>query len=131
MGKITITCPIEGKVVVDMANVKTFSTDGPIKIVLSDGSVIDLGGERGSLDGHRFRRTANGTLAVQAVPLREGVQDQSGGDCVDGVDRGERLLYAGRTRPNNESLGQRWTQPAGREGSNSSGRCNICSASRR
>src|SRR5271169_1660431 len=40
-GKMIIVSPIAGTITVDMVNVKTFSTDGPIKIVLDDGTVIN------------------------------------------------------------------------------------------
>jgi hypothetical protein len=66
-GKITITCPVEGKVVVDLAKVKTFSTDEPIKIVLNDGTVIDQVVNEG--DAGTVKTAPNGSLAVQAIPL--------------------------------------------------------------
>jgi putative salt-induced outer membrane protein YdiY len=66
-GKITITCPIEGKVVVDLSNVKTFSTDEPIKIVLNDGTVINQAVNEG--DPGTVKTAANGAIAVQAIPL--------------------------------------------------------------
>ena len=66
-GKLTIVSPIAGKIVVDMANVKTFSTDGPIKIVLDDGTTINQRVTEGS-DGS-IETAAGGMLAVQAVPL--------------------------------------------------------------
>jgi putative salt-induced outer membrane protein YdiY len=66
-GKITITCPIEGKVVTDLSNVKTFSTDEPIKIVLNDGTVIDQVVNEG--DAGTVKTAAQGSLAVQAIPL--------------------------------------------------------------
>jgi putative salt-induced outer membrane protein YdiY len=40
-GKLIINSPIAGKVTVDLKNVKTFSTDGPIKILFDDGSQLD------------------------------------------------------------------------------------------
>jgi putative salt-induced outer membrane protein YdiY len=40
-GKLIIDSPIEGKITVDLKNVKTFSTDGPIKVVFNDGTVVD------------------------------------------------------------------------------------------
>jgi putative salt-induced outer membrane protein YdiY len=40
-GKLIITSPIAGKITVDLKNVKTFSTDGPIKIQFDDGSQLD------------------------------------------------------------------------------------------
>ena len=66
-GKLIIVSPIAGKITVDMANVKTFSTDGPIKIVLDDGTIINQRVTEGS-DGN-IETAAGGTLAVQAVPL--------------------------------------------------------------
>jgi putative salt-induced outer membrane protein YdiY len=66
-GKIIVTSPITGKLTIDMANVKTFSTDGPIKIVLSDGSVINQRVTEGSAG--TFETAAGGTFASQSVPL--------------------------------------------------------------
>ncbi len=66
-GKITIVSPIDGTLVIDVAKVKTFSTDGPIKLVLDDGTVIDqrvTEGQPGTIE-----TASGGTLAVQAVPL--------------------------------------------------------------
>jgi putative salt-induced outer membrane protein YdiY len=66
-GKLTILSPIAGSITVDMVNVKTFSTDGPIKIVLNDGTVINQRVTEGS-DG-TFETAAGGMLTVQSVPL--------------------------------------------------------------
>ena len=66
-GKLTILSPIAGPITVNMVNVKTFSTDGPIKIVLNDGTVIDQRVTEGS-DG-TFETAAGGMLSVQSVPL--------------------------------------------------------------
>lgn len=66
-GKLIIISPIAGKITVDLANVKTFSTDGPIKIVLQDGTVINQRITEGS-DGN-FETGSGGVLAAQAVPL--------------------------------------------------------------
>lgn len=63
--QITITCPIEGKVVVNISDVKTFSTTGPIKIVLNDGSIINapaMEGTEGTIE-----TVATGTLVPQTV----------------------------------------------------------------
>jgi len=66
-GKLIIVSPIAGKITVDMAKVKTFSTDGPIRIVLDDGTIIDQRVTEGS-DG-TFETAAGGMLAVQSVSL--------------------------------------------------------------
>jgi putative salt-induced outer membrane protein YdiY len=68
-GKLTIITPLEGKLTVDMDSVKTFSTDGPIKIVMQDGSIINQRITESS-DGH-FQTGPGGLLAVQALPLSE------------------------------------------------------------
>jgi hypothetical protein len=66
-GKLTILSPIAGTITVNMVNVKTFSTDGPIRIVLDDGTVINQRVTEGS-DGN-IETAAGGMLAVQSVPL--------------------------------------------------------------
>ena len=66
-GKLTILSPIAGPITVDMVKVKTFSTDGPIKIVLVDGTVINQRVTEGS-DG-TFETAAGGMLPAQPVPL--------------------------------------------------------------
>ncbi len=40
-GKLIIDSPIAGKITVDLKDVKTLSTDGPIKVLFNDGSVLD------------------------------------------------------------------------------------------
>jgi hypothetical protein len=63
--QITITCPIEGKLTVNMSDVKTFSTTEPIKIVLNDGSIIiapAMEGNEGTID-----TVATGTVTPQTV----------------------------------------------------------------
>jgi hypothetical protein len=40
-GSLIILSPIAGKITVDLKNVRTFSTDGPIKILLSDGTTLN------------------------------------------------------------------------------------------
>ncbi len=66
-GKLTILSPIAGPITVDMVKVRTFSTDGPIKIVLVDGTVINQRVTEGS-DG-TFETAAGGMLPAQPVPL--------------------------------------------------------------
>lgn len=66
-GKLTILSPIAGTVTVDLKDVKTFVTDGPIKIVLKDGTVINQPANFGA-DG-MFETAPGGALAVQAIPM--------------------------------------------------------------
>jgi putative salt-induced outer membrane protein YdiY len=40
-GKLTLSTPVAGDVKIDMSQVSTFSTDAPIDMVLSDGTVVD------------------------------------------------------------------------------------------
>jgi putative salt-induced outer membrane protein YdiY len=66
-GKLIILSPITGNITVALSDVKTFCTDGPIKIVLDDGTVINQPVTLGA-DGS-FETSANGLLAVQSVPI--------------------------------------------------------------
>ncbi|MGA2443358.1 MAG: DUF481 domain-containing protein [Tepidisphaeraceae bacterium] len=66
-GKLIILSPIAGTITVAMSDVKTFVTDGPIKIVLDDGTVINQAVTPGK-DGS-FETSANGLLAVQSVSI--------------------------------------------------------------
>jgi len=68
-GKLIIVSPFAGRIAVDLANVKTFSTDGPIKIVLTDGTVINQRVTDGSPGS--FETAAGGTLAAQSVAIAE------------------------------------------------------------
>lgn len=40
-GKVYFTSDLAGEVTIDMAHVKTFTTDGPVKVVLSDGTILN------------------------------------------------------------------------------------------
>lgn len=66
-GKLIILSPIAGTITVALSDVKTFSTDGPIKIVLGDGTVINQPVTPGA-DGS-FETSPKGLLAVQSVPI--------------------------------------------------------------
>jgi len=66
-GKLTILSPIAGKITVDFANIKTFSTDAPIKIVLADGSILNERVSEGSAGN--IETATGGLLAVQSVSL--------------------------------------------------------------
>jgi hypothetical protein len=66
-GKLIILSPIAGTITVNISDVKTFSTDGPIKIVLQDGTVINQRITEGP-DGN-FQTASGGMLAAQAVPI--------------------------------------------------------------
>lgn len=68
-GTLTILSPIAGKIIVDLKNVKTFSTDGPIKILLNDGNQINQTISEGP-DGS-FSTAPGGTLAVQPIPINK------------------------------------------------------------
>ena len=66
-GKLIILSPIAGTITVALGDVKTFSTDEPVKIVLDNGTVIYQPITPGA-DGS-FETSANGLLAVQSIPI--------------------------------------------------------------
>jgi putative salt-induced outer membrane protein YdiY len=66
-GKLTIKTKVAGDVKVDLADVETFSTDGPIDVKLADGSVVHqkiTAGKPGEID-----LAGGGNLQPQALPL--------------------------------------------------------------
>jgi len=65
--KITIDKTPAGKITVEMKNVRSFSTDGPIDIVLADGSTIHQQVSLGP-DG-QIALAPGGTIAPQNIPL--------------------------------------------------------------
>ena len=93
-GKLTILSPIAGPITVNMVNVKTFSTDGPIKIVLNDGTVINQRVTEGS-DG-TFETAAGGMLSVQSVPLARIDAINPAAGRVDRFDPFQWLALPGR-----------------------------------
>jgi putative salt-induced outer membrane protein YdiY len=66
-GKMTVMTATIGQVVIDMKDVKTFSTNEPIKLQLQDGTVIDQKVAQGP-DG-AVMTAPGGAIAPQAVPL--------------------------------------------------------------
>jgi putative salt-induced outer membrane protein YdiY len=66
-GKLIIASPIAGTITVDLKDVKTFSTEQPIKIVLIDGTVINQAVSMGT-DG-TFQTAPGGALAAQPIPI--------------------------------------------------------------
>jgi putative salt-induced outer membrane protein YdiY len=66
-GKLTIATAMMGDITIDMANVKTFSTDTPIKLQMKDGTIINQKVAPGE-DG-QVTTAPGGTIAPQAVPL--------------------------------------------------------------
>ena len=66
-GNLVILSPIAGTITVALSDVKTFSTDGPVKIILDDGTVINQPVTPGA-DG-AFETSSKGLLAVQSVPI--------------------------------------------------------------
>jgi putative salt-induced outer membrane protein YdiY len=66
-GKMTISTATVGSVVINMSDVKTFSTDEPVKLLMQDGTLIDqkvTQGPEGSV-----MTAPGGTIAPQAVAL--------------------------------------------------------------
>jgi hypothetical protein len=66
-GQITVMSPTIGSVVVNMADVKTFSTNEPIKLQMEDGNVINQQVAAGA-DG-TVMTVPGGTIAPQPIPL--------------------------------------------------------------
>jgi len=66
-GKMVITSKVAGKITVDMKDVKTFSSDGPIAIRLNDGTTVNQKVDAGP-DG-QFALAPGGNIAPQALPL--------------------------------------------------------------
>jgi putative salt-induced outer membrane protein YdiY len=66
--KLTIDAPSTGKILVDMKNVKTFSSNQPIDLTLADGSIVHEKVDAGP-DGQIFLAPAAG--AVRVVPLSD------------------------------------------------------------
>lgn len=66
-GKLTLETAVAGKVTVDLANVKTFSTDAPVEIGLQDGSVLNQRAQAADEPG--TIRTEGGAAAPQTLPL--------------------------------------------------------------
>jgi putative salt-induced outer membrane protein YdiY len=68
-GKLKIKTAMMGEVTVDMANVKTFSTDEPVKLQMKDGSLINQkvsGGSEGQVE-----TVPGGTIAPQPIALNK------------------------------------------------------------
>ena len=66
-GKLTISTKVAGEVKVDLADVKTFSTDQPIEVHLKDGTVIHQ--KVASADPGSFALAAGGALQPQKVQI--------------------------------------------------------------
>jgi hypothetical protein len=68
-GKMTVTTATLGDITFDMKDVKTFSTDEPVKLQLQDGTVIDQKVDQGA-DG-TVTTAQGGAIAPQPIPLSE------------------------------------------------------------
>jgi putative salt-induced outer membrane protein YdiY len=68
-GKLTIESAIAGKVVVNMSDVKSFSTDEPVDLVLKDGSTVKQQVTTAPSTADGTITTAGGTVAPQAFAL--------------------------------------------------------------
>jgi len=66
-GKLVIDTTVAGKVTVDMANVKTFSTDAPVDLRLKDGSSVKDSLKQG--DEGQIATAGTGNVAAQPVPI--------------------------------------------------------------
>ena len=68
-GKLTIETDMAGTITIDMANVRTFSSDEPLEMHLSDGTVVKqpvaAAEEEGTI------RTQGGVIEAQQVPLAQ------------------------------------------------------------
>ena len=67
-GKLKVGTALAGEVTVDLANVRSFSTDEPIELHLTDGTVLKQRVESTDEDGSAVRTTA-GILGPQTLPL--------------------------------------------------------------
>jgi uncharacterized protein DUF481 len=68
-GTMTIATALFGDVTVQMSDVKTFSTDEPVKVQLSDGTVLNEKIDQGK-DGE-VMTAAGGAILPQSVPLSD------------------------------------------------------------
>ena len=66
-GKMTLTSPVLGDVVIPMEHVRTFSTDGPIELHLADGTVVSQPVK--SSDSGDIELTGAGLVAAQKIPV--------------------------------------------------------------
>ncbi|HEV7301235.1 MAG TPA: DUF481 domain-containing protein [Tepidisphaeraceae bacterium] len=67
-GKLKIATAMAGEVTVDMANVRSFSTDEPIELHLTDGTILKQRVEAAD-DAGSAVRTTDGVLGPQTLPL--------------------------------------------------------------
>jgi len=66
--KLIIETTVAGKVTVDLSNVKTFSTDGPVELRLKDGSTLKDSIGPGEADG-AVATKGSGNVAAQPLPI--------------------------------------------------------------
>ncbi len=66
-GQLIITSPIAGKITVALSDVKTFSTDGPIKIQLDNGTILNQQISQGAPG--EFSTAPGGLLNAPAIPI--------------------------------------------------------------
>lgn len=66
-GKLTIASKVAGEVTVDLADVTTFSSDGPVEVLLNDGTKINQ--RIAAADEGKFGVAAGGAIAPQAFPI--------------------------------------------------------------
>jgi putative salt-induced outer membrane protein YdiY len=67
-GKLVVDTAVAGKVTVDMANVKTFSTDAPVDLRLKDGSTVKDSLAPGAEEG-QVATKGSGDIAAQPMPI--------------------------------------------------------------
>ena len=66
-GKLVIETTVAGKVTVDLANVKTFSTDSPVELRLKDGSTVK--DSLASSEEGQVATKGSGNIAAQPLPI--------------------------------------------------------------
>ncbi|HEX4055250.1 MAG TPA: DUF481 domain-containing protein [Tepidisphaeraceae bacterium] len=66
-GQLIIISPIAGKITVALSDVKTFSTDGPIKVQLDDGTLLNQRISEGAPG--QFSTAPGGLLNAPAIPM--------------------------------------------------------------
>ena len=127
-GKLIILSPIAGTITVALSDVKTFSTDGPIKIVLDDGTVINQAVTPGK-DGTIRRRPPTDFWRCNRCPLprsRRSIPRRSRGRVRSGSP-----VPCRREIPTASSLASMPTWCGAARSIGSRRRGNISSASRR
>lgn len=76
-GKLKLKSSVAGTVDVDLSDVKTFTTDKPVRMKLSDGTVVNQPLVAATQPGQVAVRPADGAAAVPAVPGQGAVAGQA------------------------------------------------------